>query len=159
VVEDRPFATLATASRRLRFPRERDVIVTDTVGFIRNLPPDLIDAFRGTLDELRDADRLIHLVDVSNARFEEQVQSVRKTLGDLDLMHIPTLLVFNKEDKVERSVVRSLCRRFGAISISATDRSTLCRLLAAIERTLWMDSQEASPCDPGIVSVSGQPAR
>lgn len=145
-VEDKLFATLDTASRRLRFPRDRDVIVTDTVGFIRDLPPDLIGAFRATLDELRDADLLIHLVDISNPRFEDQIHSVRKTLADLDLTHIPTLLVFNKEDRVESPVGKSVCDRFGGISISAVNRPTLCRLLAAMERVLWKKDFEFNLC-------------
>jgi len=145
-VEDKLFATLDTASRRLRFPRDRDVIVTDTVGFIRDLPPDLIGAFRATLDELRDADLLIHLVDISNPRFEDQIHSVRKTLADLDLTHIPTLLVFNKEDRVESSVGKSVRDRFGGISISAVNRPTLCRLLATIERVLWKNDFEFNLC-------------
>ncbi len=136
-VEDKLFATLDTATRRLRFPRERDVVVTDTVGFIRNLPQDLIGAFRATLDELRDADLLIHLVDISNPRFEEQIESVRKILVDLDLIRIPRLLVFNKADKVDPLFVNSKCNRFGGVSISAIDRATLPRLLEAIEGTLW----------------------
>ncbi|MBW2055862.1 MAG: GTPase HflX [Deltaproteobacteria bacterium] len=136
-VEDRLFATLDTATRRLRFPRDRDVIVTDTVGFIRDLPPDLIGAFRATLDELRDADLLIHLVDISNPRFEEHIRSVQKILADLDLMHLPRLLVLNKEDLVGEDLVRNVCHRFGGIPISAVRRSTLPRLLTAIEERLW----------------------
>ncbi len=144
-VEDKLFATLDTASRRLRFPRDRDVIVTDTVGFIRDLPPDLIGAFRATLDELKDAELLIHLVDISNPRFEEQIGSVQKILFGLELSHIPRLLVFNKEDRVETSLVKSACERFGGISVSAVNRSTLHRLLTATERMLWKDEQEFNP--------------
>jgi GTP-binding protein HflX len=144
-VEDKLFATLDTASRRLRFPRDRDVIVTDTVGFIRDLPPDLLGAFRATLDELRDADLLIHLVDLSNPRFEEHITSVRNTLADLDLTHIPRLLVFNKEDKAEGLSVGPVCQRWGGISISATSRSSLHRLLAAIETMVWKNDQEPLP--------------
>jgi GTP-binding protein HflX len=132
-VEDKLFATLDTSSRRLRFPRERDVIITDTVGFIRDLPPDLVNAFRATLDELRDADQLVHLVDISNPRFEEQIRSVRKTLADLDLARIPRLLVFNKADKVNPARARSVCKRLGGIAVSAVDRATLSPLLEAIE--------------------------
>lgn len=141
-VEDRLFATLDTAARRLRFPRDRNVIVTDTVGFIRDLPPDLIGAFRATLDELRDADLLIHLVDISNPRFEEQIGSVWRTLADLDLTHIPRLLVLNKGDKVGDALLKSLCKRFGGVSISAINRSTLWPLLGAIERLLWKNDHE-----------------
>ncbi|MEE8185154.1 MAG: GTPase HflX, partial [Thermodesulfobacteriota bacterium] len=91
--EDLLFATLDTASRRLRFPREREVIVTDTVGFIKELPEDLLGAFRATLDELRDAHLLIHIVDISNPRFEQQMASVDQILRGLKLEHIPCLLV------------------------------------------------------------------
>jgi len=156
-VEDKLFATLDTASRRLRFPRDRDVIVTDTVGVIRDLPPDLIGAFRATLDELRDADLLIHLVDISNPRFEDQIRSVQKTLVHLDLTHIPTLLVFNKEDKVESSVAKSVCKRFGGISIFAVNRSTLCGLLATIEKMLWKKDCEFNLCSPGAFGKPASP--
>ena len=79
------FATLDTASRRLRFPKERDVIITDTVGFIRDLPKDLMTAFKSTLEELQDADLLLHLVDISNPRFEQQMESVENILRELNL--------------------------------------------------------------------------
>jgi GTP-binding protein HflX len=75
-VESRMFATLDTASRRLRLPKEREVVVTDTVGFIRDLPKDLMAAFKATLEELEDADLLLHLVDASNPRYEQQMDSV-----------------------------------------------------------------------------------
>ena len=90
-VEDKLFATLDTASRRLRFPREREVIITDTVGFIRDLPPSLLGAFRSTLEELEDADFLLHVIDVSNPRFEEQMAAVEALLQELELQHIPLL--------------------------------------------------------------------
>ncbi len=154
-VENKLFATLDTATRRLRFPKERDVVVTDTVGFIRDLPPDLVGAFRATLDELRDADLLIHLVDISNPRFEEQIKSVQKILVDLDLMRIPRLLVFNKEDKADLSLVNSMCKRFDGISISAINRSTLHRLLASIEKTVWNTDHEMSLLSGGVLRDSG----
>ena len=136
-VEDKLFATLDTSSRRLRFPAARDAIITDTVGFIRDLPPDLIGAFRATLDELRDADTLIHLVDLSHPRFEDHIQSVSKTLAELDLIHIPRILVFNKQDRVEPAHASTVCHRYGGIAVSAIDRSTLGPLLAAVEGALW----------------------
>jgi GTP-binding protein HflX len=131
--EDLLFATLDTASRRLRFPREREAIITDTVGFLRHLPPDLVGAFRATLDELQDADLLIHVVDISHPRFEEQMAAVEKILGELDLGRIPRLLVFNKIDRVDPQEVKALARRFEAVPISALDPATLGPLLAAIE--------------------------
>jgi GTP-binding protein HflX len=136
-VEDKMFATLDTASRRLRFPRERDVIITDTVGFIRDLPKDLFTAFKATLEELEDANLLLHIVDISNPRFEQQIASVEKILSDLGLLEKPQLLVFNKEELVERDVADALCKRFHGISISALQRETFHRLLGAIENRLW----------------------
>jgi len=136
-VEDKMFATLDTTSRRLRFPREREVIVTDTVGFIRDLPKDLLSAFKATLEELEDADLLIHLVDISNPRFEQHMRAVDKILSELGLSNKPTLLVFNKEDLVDREEVKAICDRYNGISISALRPSTFYRLLDAIEGVLW----------------------
>ncbi len=110
LTEDLLFATLDTATRRLRFPLDREVIITDTVGFIRDLPPSLIGAFKATLEELEDADLLLHLVDISNPRFDEQIASVEKILSDLDLGTRQTLLVFNKSDKISEQDLNNLCR-------------------------------------------------
>ena len=133
------FATLDTASRRLKFPREREVIVTDTVGFIKELPEDLLGAFRATLDELKDAHLLLHVVDISNPRFEQQMESVDQTIKELDIDHIPRLLVFNKKDRVDRDEVKMLCHRYDAVAISAIYPETLMPLLAAVEERLWID--------------------
>jgi len=137
IVEDKMFATLDTASRRLRFPRERDLIITDTVGFIRDLPGDLFAAFRATLEELEDADLLLHLVDVSNSRFEQQIASVERILTDLELSGKPQMLVLNKTDLVQRDVLESLSGRFNAIPISALRPETFDALLSALEHRLW----------------------
>jgi GTP-binding protein HflX len=137
VVEDKMFATLDTASRRLRFPRERDVIITDTVGFIRDLPKDLFAAFRATLEELEDADLLLHLVDFSNPRFEQQIRSVETILSDLKLSGRPQLLVFNKADLVGKDEAASLSERFNAIPVSALKPETFSELLTALEHRLW----------------------
>lgn len=135
--EDLLFATLDTASRRLRFPREREVIVTDTVGFIKELPDDLFGAFRGTLDELRDAHLLLHVVDISNPRFEQQMASVDQIIRELGIEHIPLLPVFNKRDKVDIQEVKALCQRYDAVAISAIHPESLMPLLAAMEERLW----------------------
>lgn len=135
--EDLLFATLDTASRRLRFPKEREVIITDTVGFIKELPEDLFGAFRATLDELRDAHLLLHVVDISNPRFEQQIASVDKIIRDLAIEHIPVLLVFNKIDRVDPKEVKMLCQRFDAVPISAIYPETLMPLLAAMEERIW----------------------
>ncbi len=110
--EDLLFATLDTATRRLRFPREREVIITDTVGFIRQLPKSLMGAFKATLEELEDAHLLLHVVDIANPRCEEQIRAVERILRDLELHEIPRLLVFNKIDLVPAEIVAALCRRF-----------------------------------------------
>ncbi len=136
-VEDKMFATLDTASRRLRFPKDRDVIITDTVGFIRDLPKDLFSAFKATLEELEDADLLLHVVDISNPRFEQQIQSVEKILSDLGLSEKKVLLAFNKEDLVDSELSAAVRRRFHAISLSAFQPETFTSLLEAIENNLW----------------------
>lgn len=136
-VEDKLFATLDTASRRLRFPREREVIITDTVGFIRDLPRDLMAAFRSTLEELEDAELLIHLVDASNPRFEQHIASVEKILDELDLAKKPQLLVFNKIDRIPEEEVENMKMRFNALAVSAIDPSTFGPFLAAIEAYIW----------------------
>ena len=136
-VEDKLFATLDTASRRLRFPKDRDVIITDTVGFIRDLPKDLMAAFRATLEELEDADILLHLVDVSNPRFEQQIASVENILSELHLDDKKRLLVFNKTDKLQSEEVVNFKKRFDAIILSALNPSTFKPLLHAIEESIW----------------------
>jgi GTP-binding protein HflX len=136
-VEDKMFATLDTASRRLRFPKERDVIVTDTVGFIRDLPKDLFAAFKATLEELEDADLLLHVVDISNPRYEQQITSVEQILSDLDLSEKQVLLAFNKEDLADKEETKGVCRRHNALSFSALHPETMDRLLKEMERRLW----------------------
>jgi GTP-binding protein HflX len=136
LIVDQMFATLDPTSRRLRFPQDFEVIITDTVGFIRDLPKDLMEAFRATLDELEDADLLLHVVDASNPQFEEQIEAVNKVLSDLELRNVPTLMVFNKEDKVNSRLIENLCRFYDAVSISAIQPDTLSRLIQRMEREL-----------------------
>ena len=98
LVADRMFATLDPTSRRLRFPREREVVVTDTVGFIRDLPPDLVAAFRATLEEIADASLLLHVVDAAAPDHERRIAAVREVLESIQLGDTPELLVFNRID-------------------------------------------------------------
>lgn len=135
--EDLLFATLDTATRRLRFPLDREVIITDTVGFIRDLPPSLMGAFRATLEELEDADLLLHLVDLSNPRFDDQIQAVDKILNDLDLGTQHRLLVFNKIDQVSADDLPHICRRYEAVPVSALQRNTFGPLLNEMQRRFW----------------------
>jgi GTP-binding protein HflX len=136
-VEDKLFATLDTASRRLRFPREREVVVTDTVGFIRDLPKDLMAAFKATLEELEDADLLLHVVDVSNTRFEQHMTSVERILTELNLSGKKKILVFNKIDALGETEAGNLALRFDALPVSALDTKTFGPLLAAIEENTF----------------------
>ena len=126
------FATLDPTSRRLRLPRDQEVIINDTVGFIRDLPPDLITAFRATLEEMEGSDLLIHLVDASNPQFENHIASVNKILDDLHLSQIPRLLVFNKADLLNEEELINLRRAFNAVTVSAMNRATLAPMLERI---------------------------
>jgi GTP-binding protein HflX len=130
--ESRLFATLDPSSRRLRFPQDFEVIITDTVGFIRELPKDLMVAFRATLEELESADLLLHVIDISNPRFEDQIKSVEKILVDLNLNHIPVIRVLNKQDLLEDNYVDKLSKSLNGISISANDKNTLMPLIEKI---------------------------
>jgi GTP-binding protein HflX len=130
--EDRMFATLDPTSRRLRLPRDREVIINDTVGFIRDLPPDLIAAFRATLEEMEGSDLLIHLVDASSQQFEGHIASVEKILDELKLSGLPRLLVFNKSDLLSHDEMTNLRRTFNAVMISALDAATLIPLVSRI---------------------------
>ncbi len=140
-VEQKMFATLDTASRRLRFPREREVVITDTVGFIRDLPKDLITAFKATLEELEDADLLLHVVDISNPRHEQQMASVEAIMTDLGLDEKKCVLVLNKADKMPASEAEALATRFGGVAVSALDSGTFAPMLDAIEHGIWHESE------------------
>jgi GTP-binding protein HflX len=154
LAEQRMFATLDPTSRRLRLPREQEVIVNDTVGFIRDLPPDLIAAFRATLEEIDDSDLLIHLVDASNPRWQQQLESVERILGDLGHTDIPRLVVFNKSDMLSESDLESLlrqaCHASGRECIAAsalapaTLRPVLERAGAILARDLMYEAKGAS---------------
>ena len=136
-VENRLFATLDPSSRRLRFPREREVIITDTVGFIRDLPEYLMEAFAATLEELYDADLLLHVVDASSPRMEEQVAAVECILKKLNLHHVQTLLVLNKWDRLDPKRAAAICQEWKGIPISALDPGTFSRLLHEMEHIIW----------------------
>ena len=138
IAEDKLFATLDTRSRRIRFPREREVVITDTVGFIRDLPKDLFTAFRATFEEAEDADLLLHVVDASDPAMMDHIKTTEALLGQLELASTPTLLVMNKADRLEPGEARRLAEERGGIAVSAVDRATLAPLLARMERMLFM---------------------
>jgi GTPase len=142
LAEKRMFATLDPTTRRLRLPRDREVIINDTVGFIRDLPPDLLAAFRSTLEEIAGSRLLIHLVDGANPRWEQQVASVDAILTELEFNQIPRLLVFNKADLLDQSTIGAMVRQVSlrdgaeALAISSLDPRTLASLLRSIDATL-----------------------
>jgi GTPase len=148
LAEQRMFATLDPTSRRLRLPREQEVIINDTVGFIRDLPPDLIAAFRATLEEIDDSDVLIHLVDASNPRWQQQVESVERILNDLGHTDIPRLVVFNKSDLLSPDELDFVLRQTTqggsreALAVSALDASTLRPLIERVGEILARDLME-----------------
>lgn len=156
--QDRVFETLETTSRRLRFPKDREVIVTDTVGFIRDLPQELLGAFRTTLEELREADLLVHVVDASAADIEIQISAVEKILQDLNLDALPRTLVFNKCDRLPRQEAELLCRRYQAIGVSALQPETLEPLLDHLERELALavpaETAQPAATDPSVALAS-----
>src|SRR6266567_1957024 len=137
LVQDSLFATLDPSSRRLRFPRDLEVIITDTVGFIRDLPPDLMAAFRATLDELRDADLLLHVVDMGSPYMDDHIRAVETILSDLEMDDLPRLMVLNKMDRVAPEVVANLERLHQAVPIAACDRRTLPRLIERLQDVIW----------------------
>src|SRR4029079_10644599 len=131
LAENKLFATLDTRSRRLRFPEEREVVITDTVGFIRELPKDLFSAFRATFEEAADADLLLHVIDASDPARDQHIEITEALLTELDLIRIPRILVFNKVDLLDPEDRRHLLRgQQNAVATAATDRESTRVLLA-----------------------------
>jgi GTP-binding protein HflX len=139
IAEDALFATLNPVTRRLRFPQEREVIVTDTVGFIRNLPKDLMAAFRTTFEELHDADLLLHVMDASAEDLEAKHETVMGLMRDLELDRKPTVHVLNKIDKCDEDTLAGLVDAYDAIPVCALDRETFGPLLTMLEQHLWSE--------------------
>ncbi len=126
LAENKLFATLDPTTRRLFFDDGREVVLTDTVGFIRDLPSDLMEAFKATLEELSDADFLVHVVDLSSVGWEDRMASVRGILEELDVREKQELVVFNKTDAIaDKELVDHLARTHGAIAVSALDGKSL----------------------------------
>ncbi len=141
LAEDKLFATLDPTSRRLRFPEDVEVIITDTVGFIRHLPDELMQAFKATLEELQEADLLIHVIDIANPRFVDQMTVVEDILRDLDLGNISLLRVFNKIDLVEPEYLADQLRLHGGIAVSAQDPATLPTFMKEVKKKVLKEWQ------------------
>lgn len=146
LTENRMFATLDPTTRRLRFPREREIILTDTVGFIRNLPGDLKRAFLATFDELKDAHLLLHVADAAHLKVEEQIERVDELLKEMEIDAIPRILIMNKADRLSHADREVLQARFPeSFLVSALDRLTLVPLLEEMERRLFSRSFSDDP--------------
>ena len=137
--EDKLFATLDPTSRRLRFPEEREVILTDTVGFIRHLPKDLVHAFRSTLEEVQEADLLVHVIDSASPQIKTHVDEVEKTIAELGADSTPTIRVLNKIDAVDRDNCAALKHSFDGMLVSAHTGDGLGALMIQIERHLFRE--------------------
>lgn len=138
LAENKLFATLDPTTRRLRFPRERELVLADTVGFIRSLPRELMEAFRATLEELEAADLLIHVVDASHPERDQQMESVERILADMGLQSVPRVTLLNKWDAVPvNDRVPLLLDRPDAIAVSALECTGLQKAAAAIERKMF----------------------
>ncbi|QQS34456.1 MAG: GTPase HflX [Acidobacteriota bacterium] len=145
--EKKMFATLDPTTRRLRLPYEQEVVINDTVGFIRDLPEALVSAFRATLEEIADSSLLVHVVDVSNPRMMQQIGSVNNILADLKFNEIKQLIVLNKADLIASDNVEmirdKLAREFGnVIAVSSLDRKTLRPLVAKMSEIIGIEQDE-----------------
>lgn len=149
VSENKLFATLDPTSRRLRFPREREIILTDTVGFIRDLPDELRDAFAATLEELQDADLLLHVVDASDPAREDHIRSTRAILDDIGVSATPRLMIYNKADLMNPESLDELrLEEPDALYVSATRKEATRVLVDALERWLVENGHAGVLADP-----------
>ncbi len=133
LAENKLFATLDTRSRRLALPQGNTVIISDTVGFIRDMPKDLFAAFRATFEEARDANLLLELVDVSDEEERTHKQETEKLIRELELDEVPKLRVYNKADRIEPALAEALGQEPNALVVSALDQNSLHALIDAIE--------------------------
>lgn len=131
-VENKLFATLDPSSRRMRFPNDAEIIFVDTVGFIRNLPDELIGAFRATLEEVGEADLLLHVVDASQEDIKRHIEVVEDTLLDLDYDEKEKILVLNKCDRLSDIERRALENTVGGLQVSAITREGLSDLISGV---------------------------
>ncbi len=138
LAEDKLFATLDPTTRRLRLPTNQNVLLSDTVGFIRKLPHDLVEAFKATLEEVVEADLLLHVVDVSHPQATEQIQAVNAVLVEIGAADKPTLMVFNKVDRFESEdfVRQWLVQYPRAVAVSARTGAGFPALMAELGAAL-----------------------
>lgn len=134
--EDQLFATLDPTTRNLKLPSGQEILLTDTVGFIRKLPHHLIEAFRSTLEEAKYADIILHVVDASNSQMDEQMFVVYETLQRLEVMNKPVITAFNKMDRVGEAITVRDFQADKIVQISAKSGENLEQLFTAVEEIL-----------------------
>jgi GTP-binding protein HflX len=133
LAEDKLFATLDPTTRRLKLPTKQNVLLTDTVGFIKKLPHGLVEAFKATLEEVVQADLLLHVVDISHAQAEEQIDAVNTVLMEIGAAEKPVLMVFNKIDQLAGGIAPLMREKYPhAVSISAKTGEGIAPLLAEL---------------------------
>lgn len=146
---DKLFATLDSTTRKLVLPEGREVTLTDTVGFIQKLPTTLIEAFNSTLDEIRGADLVLHVVDASSDERDLQMNAVEETLEQIGAQSIPRILVFNKSDLLEKSALDALAALHpDAVFVSAQTGEGCSELIRAIERAATAGERTLDVCVP-----------
>ncbi len=146
LVADQLFATLDPTTRKVELPGGHEMLMTDTVGFIQKLPTQLIAAFQATLEEISEADLLIHVVDITHPNAMEQARSVQETLKDIKADHIPTIVALNKIDRLPQpELTNDLLEEFpNAVGISALKGLGIPELLQSVERSLYENLVEVS---------------
>jgi GTP-binding protein HflX len=156
VAENKLFATLDPTVRRVRFPQDREVVLLDTVGFIRDLPPALMQAFSATLEEVADADLLLHVVDATDPDNIQQIRTVEEILDELGAGHVERFMVYNKCDLLPGGQLMSeeeLPPQ--TFQLSAVDRRSTRQLMEAIEDHLWVRGKGDAPA---AATPAGAPA-
>ncbi len=148
LVEDKLFATLDPTSRRFRFPEEREILITDTVGFIEDLPSTLVKAFKATLEELEEANILLHVVDASDPNVDHHIRAVDSILSELDLHDIDVMLVWNKMDQTEPTTLDEHLNRRGGHPLSALTGDGTEKLLRKVEQAVFRASIRESSHRP-----------
>ena len=145
LAEDKLFATLDTRTRRAPLPNGTEVVYTDTVGFIRDLPKDLFAAFRATFEEAEDADLLLHVIDASDRSHDEHYDTTERLLVDLGLERLPRLVVFNKADQLDPRRAAAMAMSRDGVAVSALKPETLEPLIRRVSRILA--EQDAAALD------------
>lgn len=136
LVKDMLFATLETATRHIILDNNKDFILTDTVGFVSNLPHKLVESFKSTLEEITEADYLIHVVDTSNQFYQRQIEVTKETLSELGVHDIPTLYIYNKFDLIDHEIKPT---NFPNIIVSLLDNKAVSQVLDFIEKEIFKD--------------------